>query len=50
MTSMTDAHPIDPRNVQLTEDGKLRHFLSIGGLSKEILEEILDSDQGGHEC
>ncbi len=35
--------PADPRSVQLTEDGKLRHFLTLGGLNKEILEEILDT-------
>jgi len=31
-----------PSSLQLTEDGQLKHFLSIEGLSKEILTEILD--------
>ncbi len=44
MTSTTNTGPAsDPRHVQLTEDGKLRHFLTIGGLTKEVLEEILDT-------
>ena len=29
--------------LQLTEQGKLRHFLSIDGLSRELLTEILDT-------
>ncbi|MFK5950405.1 MAG: aspartate carbamoyltransferase catalytic subunit [Methylococcales bacterium] len=31
------------KNLQLTAEGKLKHFLSIDGLSKEILIEILDT-------
>jgi len=31
------------KNLQLNKDGKLKHFLSIDGLSKEILTEILDT-------
>lgn len=31
------------RNVQLTADGRLKHFLSINGLSKALLTEILDT-------
>ncbi len=31
------------KNLQLTTEGKLKHFLSIDGLSKEILTEILDT-------
>ena len=31
-----------PSSLQLTEDGQLKHFLSIEGLSREILTEILD--------
>jgi aspartate carbamoyltransferase catalytic subunit len=30
-------------NLQLTSDGKLKHFLSIEGLSRELLTEILDT-------
>lgn len=32
-----------PRNIQINSDGKLRHFLSIEGLKKTQLEEILDT-------
>ncbi len=32
-----------PRSLQLTESGRLRHFLTISGLSKELLTEILDT-------
>lgn len=32
-----------PRNIQLHTDGKLRHFLSIEGLNKNQLEEILET-------
>ena len=31
------------KSIQLTQDGKLKHFLSIEGLPKRILEEILDT-------
>lgn len=31
------------RNIQLNEQGKLKHFLSIEGLNKEILTDILDT-------
>ena len=31
------------KNIQLTNDGKLKHFLSIEGLNKEILSNILDT-------
>ena len=30
-------------NLQLTEDGKLKHFLSIEGLNRAILTDILDT-------
>ena len=33
-------------NLQLTEDGRLRHFLSLDGLSRPLLEEILDTASG----
>ena len=36
-------NPAHPRNVQLTSDGRLKHFLSINGLSKALLTEILDT-------
>lgn len=36
-------NPNHPRNVQLTADGRLKHFLSINGLSKALLTEILDT-------
>jgi aspartate carbamoyltransferase catalytic subunit len=32
-----------PRNIQLHSNGKLRHFLSIEGLNKNQLEEILET-------
>ncbi|MEY4210453.1 MAG: hypothetical protein RLZ92_833, partial [Pseudomonadota bacterium] len=31
------------RHLQLTESGKLKHFLTIEGLSKPLLTEILDT-------
>jgi len=33
----------DPNQVQLTKDGRLKHFLTTEGLSKELLTEILDT-------
>lgn len=33
----------DPCQIQLTPDGKLKHFLTTEGLSKELLTEILDT-------
>ena len=33
----------DPNTVQLTEDGRLKHFLTTEGLSRELLIEILDT-------
>lgn len=36
-------NPAHPRNVQLTADGRLKHFLSINGLSRALLTEILDT-------
>ncbi|RDL43256.1 aspartate carbamoyltransferase catalytic subunit [Marinomonas piezotolerans] len=32
----------DPRTLQLNEQGQLKHFLTLDGLSKDILTEILD--------
>ena len=29
-------------NIQLTADGRLKHFLSVEGLPRSLLEEILD--------
>jgi aspartate carbamoyltransferase catalytic subunit len=42
------------RYIQLTEQGRLKHFLSIDGLSRELLTEILDtaesfSGMAGHQ-
>ena len=34
---------LDPCKVQLTADGRLKHFLTTEGLSKELLTEILDT-------
>jgi aspartate carbamoyltransferase catalytic subunit len=34
---------LDPSQVQLTADGRLKHFLTTEGLSKKILTEILDT-------
>ncbi|WP_114416756.1 aspartate carbamoyltransferase catalytic subunit [Marinospirillum perlucidum] len=36
-------YPVNPRDIQLTEDGQLKHFLSISGLPKSLLTEILDT-------
>jgi aspartate carbamoyltransferase catalytic subunit len=33
-------------NLQLNEQGRLRHFLTIDGLSRELLTEILDTAEG----
>lgn len=35
--------PLDPSQIQLNEEGRLKHFLTTEGLSKEILTEILDT-------
>ena len=40
---MTLAPPPSSR-VQLTDDGKLRHFLSVEHLSRSLLEDMLDRD------
>ncbi|MGR9099599.1 MAG: aspartate carbamoyltransferase catalytic subunit, partial [Gammaproteobacteria bacterium] len=32
-----------PADLQLNPDGRLKHFLSIEGLSRELLTEILDT-------
>jgi len=37
--SMTSIH----RDIQLTESGELKHFLSVEGLSRDLLTEILDT-------
>lgn len=37
------SYPANPRDVQLTADGQLKHFLSISGLPKALLTEILDT-------
>jgi len=34
---------VSQRPLQLTESGRLKHFLTISGLSKELLTEILDT-------
>jgi aspartate carbamoyltransferase catalytic subunit len=34
---------VDKHNIQLDQNGRLRHFLTIDGLSKELLTEILDT-------
>ncbi len=36
----------DSKNLQLNEHGRLRHFLTIDGLSRELLTEILDTADG----
>jgi aspartate carbamoyltransferase catalytic subunit len=41
---MGSASPI--REIQLDAQGRLRHFLSIGGLGRELLTEILDQSEG----
>ena len=35
--------PIDASSIQLNEEGRLKHFLTTEGLSREILTEILDT-------
>ena len=40
MTMATTAKP--PQQLQLTNDGQLKHFLTTEGLSRELLTEILD--------
>lgn len=42
MTSALN-NPNHLRNIQLNSQGRLKHFLSINGLSKELLTEILDT-------
>jgi len=37
------SYPANPRDVQLTADGQLKHFLSISGLPKALLTEIMDT-------
>ena len=37
-------HPSN--NIQLDEQGRLRHFLTIDGLNRELLTEILDTAEG----
>jgi Aspartate carbamoyltransferase, catalytic chain len=34
-----------PSQIQLNQDGNLKHFLTIEGLSKETLTKILDTAQ-----
>ncbi len=34
-----------PSQIQLNQDGHLKHFLTIEGLSKETLTKILDTAQ-----
>ena len=41
---MTDASPL--ANTQLTADGRLKHFLTTEGLSRSLLEDILDRAAG----
>ena len=38
--------PHPSHNIQLDEQGRLRHFLTIDGLSRELLTEILDTAEG----
>ncbi|MFY0639914.1 MAG: aspartate carbamoyltransferase catalytic subunit [Bermanella sp.] len=35
--------PNDPSQIQLNQEGRLKHFLTTEGLSKEILTEIIDT-------
>ncbi|WP_250655520.1 aspartate carbamoyltransferase catalytic subunit [Alkalimarinus coralli] len=35
--------PTEPNRLQLNEQGRLRHFLTLDGLNREILTEILDT-------
>lgn len=39
----SDLSAVQPCAVQLTADGRLKHFLTTEGLSKELLTEILDT-------
>ena len=33
----------DPNQIQLTDEGELKHFITTEGLSRELLTEILDT-------
>ncbi|NVK37148.1 MAG: aspartate carbamoyltransferase catalytic subunit [Gammaproteobacteria bacterium] len=35
--------PMDPNQIQLNSEGRLKHFLTTEGLSKELLTEIIDT-------
>jgi aspartate carbamoyltransferase catalytic subunit len=37
------ANDLSPNHLQLTRDGQLRHFLTLDGLSRELLTDILDT-------
>lgn len=39
---MTATDP-SPNHLQLTRDGQLRHFLTLDGLGRELLTDILDT-------
>ncbi len=43
LKSETAFHTSSARHIQLHSNGKLRHFLSIDGLNRNILENILDT-------
>ncbi|MDF2182382.1 aspartate carbamoyltransferase catalytic subunit [Neptuniibacter sp. CAU 1671] len=34
---------IDPNQIQLTSEGELKHFITVEGLSRELLTEIMDT-------
>lgn len=43
MTTLPATPPADPGDdIQCTPDGRLRHLLSLGGLSRDLIVEILD--------
>lgn len=37
------ANDPSPHHLQLTRDGQLRHFLTLDGLSRDLLTDILDT-------
>jgi len=39
----SNTSPSIPSSLQLTETGRLKHFLTVSGLSRELLTEILDT-------
>ncbi|MFP8968179.1 aspartate carbamoyltransferase catalytic subunit [Pokkaliibacter sp. CJK22405] len=43
MSQLSSSHAAAPHQLQLNDQGQLRHFLTTEGLSRELLTEILDT-------